>query len=261
MKNDLIRKSFFFQKKSAKDDGTFSAVIATLGIIDKDGDVTRAGFLGKQGSIVVPVHDWDHVPIGKAMVSEVGNEVIASGKINLDIQSAKDWHSAMKFDLEEGDPMMEWSYGFKILNGGSSVGELNGKKVRFLQPMPDGSPGCKLYEVSPVVVGAGEHTRTLIAKGADTKGKRFCDEILSALDAVGEIVERGEELASIRAKEGRELSQANKERLALLAESLAKSARDVTALLAPHKVEEKAGNAELEKEVARMIRLRAGIVA
>jgi hypothetical protein len=258
MKTELIRKSFLIRKEDVKPDGSFSAVIATLGVIDKDGDVTRSGFIGKQGGIVLPVHDWNHVPMGKCVTSEEGDKVIAKGKFNLDIPAAKDWFSAMQFDMENGEPAMEWSYGFKTLPGGSSSGEQEGQKVRFLQPMSDGQPGCKFFECSPVVVGAGEGTRTLMAKSWDQNGQRFCDEALSVLDAVEDLVARGRSLADLRSKEGREMSAANKERLASLAACLSKAAQDVTSLLAGKTCK---GDVEAAAELARMLKLRSGVVA
>ncbi len=255
-----ILKKFSLQKKDIKADGTFKCVFATMGVVDKDGDVSMPGFFGKQACVVVPVHNWANVPIGKAAIYEQGNEAIAEGKINLEIDDAKDWFSAMQFDLAEGEPLMEWSYGFKTLDGGSQSGEFGGQQVRFLQPLPDGTPGCKIYEVSPVLVGAGENTRTLAAKGLGDDGKKLCDEAAEVLDAAEGLVERAGSLAGLRAKDGRELSATNKERLALLADSFMTAAKDMLALVSPAKKDSSA-SPELVKEMARALKLRAGIQA
>lgn len=263
----IVRKDFKLHAKDVSPDGTFKCVFATMGVEDKDGDVTLPGFFGKQACVVVPVHDWNHVPIGKATIMESGNEAVAVGKFNLDIPAAKDWFAAMQFDMAEGQPLMEWSYGFKVLEGGGQPGAVGDKRVRFLGPLGDGTPGCKVYEVSPVLVGAGEKTRTLAAKVSGDDGKKFCDEASEVLDAAEGLVVRGKSLADLRAKDGRELSPVNKERLALLADSLVKVAGAMTALVAGTVKEETPApvkevvSPELAKEVARALKLRAGIQA
>lgn len=203
----------------AEDDGTVEAVFATMGVKDKDGDVTLSGFFGSQEVVMVPGHDWKHVPLGKGVIGEEGNEAIARLKMNLEIPEAKSWHSAIKFDLKNGTPLQQYSYGFDILEGGSEWGEFNGEQVRFLKARPDGSPGSKVWEVSPVLVGAGEGTRTLSAKGL-----KFCDEGATVLAAVKSFVERGSALAALREKDGRKLSEENRERMASMSSELAKAA-------------------------------------
>jgi hypothetical protein len=45
--------------------------------------------------------------------------------------------------------------------GGARIGDFGGHRVRFLQPLPDGSPGVVVDEVSPVLRAAGLNTRTM----------------------------------------------------------------------------------------------------
>lgn len=146
--------------KAIDGEGRGQAVIATLNAIDKDGDVTMPGAFGSQEVKVVPAHDWQHVPIGKASLSEQGDAALADFALNLDISSARDWHSALKFDLANKPPLQEWSYGFLIEK--ASFGEFDGQQVRFLEAV-------KVHEISPVMVGAGVGTRTVSVKGADAK--------------------------------------------------------------------------------------------
>lgn len=205
----LIRKAIQ-SFKDVTDKGMVRAVFSTLGVIDKDGDVTLPGFIGVQHVAMLPTHDWKHVPIGKGATSEVGDHVIADLKMNLEIPSAKDWLSAIKFDLENGQPLQEYSYGFTIMDGGAADGiEVNGQKAyRTLQPVPGGGAGCIVHEVSPVLVGAGENTRTLAAKGV-----QFCDEAETACRAVDALIARAKSLAELRAKDDRRLSVVSRERL------------------------------------------------
>lgn len=235
------------------DKGELSLVFATMGVWDKDGDFAEPGFYGAQDVQFIPTHDWSHVWMGKGVTREEGNEVIADIKVNLEIQAARDWLSAIKFDLGNGKPIGEYSYGFKVLEGGSEMGERLGRRGRILRAREDGTPGAKIWEVSPVLVGAGEKTRTLSAKG-----KKFCDEADAVLAAAEDLVARGKSLADLRAKEGRDVSTANKERLAGIADSLTKAASGLLSLVAPVAVEA-ASETEAKRELVRMMKIRAGL--
>ena len=58
-----------FAVKSLANEGEVSAVIATLGVIDADQDVTEAGAFGTQSAAIVPAHNWGSTPLGKAGIS------------------------------------------------------------------------------------------------------------------------------------------------------------------------------------------------
>lgn len=230
---EILRKAATIKEVTEK--GLVLAVFSTLNVIDKDGDITLPGFFGQQATVMLPVHNWGHVPIGKGTIRESGDQGLAELKMNLEIPAAKDWHSALLFDLKEGAaPLQEWSYGFTILPGCAADGEQDGRRVRMLRPDPKGGPGCRVHEVSPVLVGAGEGTHTLAAKGAAEEGTRFADDLDAALAAVTGVVGRASALAALRAKEGRGLAAANAERLAKIAEALKGADGSIHALLAAH---------------------------
>ena len=90
--------------------GEVTAVIATLNVVDHDKDVTEPGAFGTQEAPILPTHTWSSVPLGKAHISEVKNEAIAQMKFNLDIPAAADWFRALKFDIDQGPPLQEYSY-------------------------------------------------------------------------------------------------------------------------------------------------------
>ena len=234
-----------------KDDlpsGTVLAMFSRLNCTDKDGDKTLPGFLGKQSVAMLPAHDWRHVTIGKGTTREEGDHGVAEMKMNLAIPAAKDWHSAIMFDLANGEPIQEWSYGFTILPGGSANGD--GKEYqRTLQPTPEGGPGCKIHEVSPVLVGAGVDTMTLAAKGVT-----FCDELEALLGGTENFVNRARSLAELRAKEGRGLSSANKERLGALKDRLKASLETLSCI----KTDDEARKAA-RVELVRYLRTQAGL--
>lgn len=158
---EMETKSFIGSVKQATADGSGQMVVATLNVVDLDGDVTLPGFFGRQTAVMVPTHDWAHVPIGKGVVYERGNEAIVDFQLNLGIEAARDWHAAIKFDLENPPALQQYSYGFNIKTGGARKGTFEGRPVRFLQPLSDGSPGVTVFEVSPVLRAAGIRTRTL----------------------------------------------------------------------------------------------------
>ncbi len=166
----MEHKTFSPQFKAVGKDGTASFVVATLNTEDKDGDVTLPGFFGTQHVVMVPSHDWSHVPIGKGTVSEQGDLAVASVKFNLNIPAAKSWYEAVKFDMDNPPALQQYSYGFTTKAGGTKTGSHQGRQVRFLRPLDNGSPGAVVHEVSTVMVGAGEGTRTLSVK-ADAEDK------------------------------------------------------------------------------------------
>jgi hypothetical protein len=74
-----------------------------LNVIDKDGDVTLPGFIGKQHVVHAAHPRLEARPHRQGrQTRESGDQVLAELKMNLEIPSAKDWLSAMKFDLENG---------------------------------------------------------------------------------------------------------------------------------------------------------------
>jgi hypothetical protein len=228
-----------------------------MGVWDKDGDLALPGFYGEQDIVMLPAHDWSHVPIGKGKTREEGDKAIADIQMNLEIQASKDWLSAIKFDLKNGRPLQEYSYGFKVLEGGAKSGEALGRTGRILQPREDNTPGSKIWEVSPVLVGAGERTGTISAK--DASGKTLVEESQAALDAADKLVERVKALAAIREKDGREMSAPNKERLTVLADSFQKCAKELIALTAPAVVMPTPIETEARRELVRMMKRRAGL--
>ena len=151
------------QIKQLEDTGEGRAVFATLNVKDKDGDITEPGAFGNQSVLVLPTHNWGSVPLGKGMTREEGDQAIVDFKLNLETQAGRDWHAALKFDLEQGEePVTEWSYGFSIVDSEQEVRD--GEQVRILKRLD-------VHEVSPVVIGAGEGTGTVAVKQGEGEAK------------------------------------------------------------------------------------------
>lgn len=194
-------RKFGVEIKALDDAGAGLARIATLSAIDADGDTYAPGAFGEQHAKVLAAHDWQTAPIGKARVFEQGDEALAEFRLNLETAAGREWHAALKFDIADQRPLQEWSYGFQVID---AVHETRGEqRVRVLKKL-------RVFEVSPVVLGAGVGTATL-----DVKGSRpFAEQIEAAIAELDDLAGRAAEIAALRKEEGRELSA---ERLARLA--------------------------------------------
>ena len=216
---DLIRKSVQIELKKDKE-GTFIARIATLNVIDKDGDVTIDGAFEDGREVLVSAYQHESwggaLPVGKAVLRVAGDEVLAEGEFNLKTQTGREHYESVKFS----GGLQEWSYGFLVKV--SEDGEFDGQKVRFLKEVEP-------YEISPVLLGAGIGTATLAIKNDKTT---YADEAESVLAAVSNLAERTKSLADVRRKEGRELSDTNKERISTLLKSLSEVAANLKELTA-----------------------------
>jgi len=176
------------------DAGTVKAVVATLNVIDKDGDVTLPGFFGEQPTAIANAHDRGRVG-GKGIIKDNGNVAVFEGKYFLETIEGREQYLTAK---AMGD-LQEWSYGYHLLEGGSKRGQHDGQSVRLLQGKDDGTPGVRVAEVSTVLVGAGEGTGTI---GMKEQGLRFVEQAEQTARAVELLLGRAEEIKELRAEKG-----------------------------------------------------------
>jgi HK97 family phage prohead protease len=168
------------------DAGKGLALLATLSAVDHDGDTYLPGAFswkdgGSQWAPLLCGHDRWMMPFGKARVYEDGDAAFAELHLNLETQAGRDWHAALKFDLATGKSVQEWSYGYDTLDADYQI--RGDSWVRVLKKQD-------VHEVSTVVRGAGEGTRTLAIKGAknaELKEVRF-DALLSELGGIAQAV-------------------------------------------------------------------------
>lgn len=214
----MEHKSVRLELKKEKE-GSFTAKIATLNVIDKDGDVTVAGAFPEGKEVLVSAYQHESwqgaLPVGKAVISEKGEDVLAEGEFNLATQTGREHYEAVKFS----GGLQEWSYGFQVKDMEPDA-DWEGQKVRILKSVDP-------YEISPVLLGAGIDTGTLAIKNDKTT---YADEAESVLAAVSNLAERTKSLTDLRRKEGRELSSPNKERISKLIKSLSDVAGELKAL-------------------------------
>lgn len=196
--------------KQLDDAGQGLARIATLSAIDHDGDTYVPGAFGEQQAKVVAAHDYRQVPLGKARIYESGDEALAEFRLNLETEQGRQWHSALKFDLDAqasgGAPLQEWSYGFSIVD--SAIETRDGERVRILKRL-------QVHEISPVVVGAGVGTGTLALK----QNRPFAEQLDAAIAGLEAAIDRAGRIAALREKDGRGLSAERLGGLKALAEA------------------------------------------
>ncbi len=197
---DLSRKSIRLKLEDAAT-GAVGADIATLDVVDKDGDITRKGFFGTQPAAILQAHSWGPVLLGKGLITdEDGKKARFIGKLNTDPDDveARQLLSRLRFDMDKdnGPPIIEWSYGYEVLDGGDSTldPKENDGARRELHARSDGTAGARVPEVSPVVVGAGEGTGTTMVKS---------DPSVRLVDQVGsvsrQLVALAKRLTTVRA--------------------------------------------------------------
>lgn len=135
--------------------GEVRAVFATLNVKDKDNDVTVPGAFSNGAQCVISAYDhksWEGaLPVGKGTIREVGDQAVCDMQFFMDTTHGRDTFNTVKSLGELG----EWSYGYDVKD--SEPGTHEGKSVRVLKKM-------HVFEVSPVLRGAGEGTRTVSSK-------------------------------------------------------------------------------------------------
>ncbi len=190
--------------KDLDDEGAGLARIATLEVVDADGDFTKRGAFGEQHVLVLPTHQWGSVPLGKARVFEKGDGAFAEFQLNLETIIGKEWHAALKFDFAGGKSIQKWSYGFSVKESSFEERDDVGR-VRVLEAII-------VHEVSPVVVGSGVDTATVAVKAS----KSFEAQLDAVMTEIDDIAGRAASIMKLRMVEGRGLSTARLEQIAEL---------------------------------------------
>ena len=236
----MLTKTF---KAEASDTGEIESLIATFGVEDSDGDVTLRGFFGEQHVAIVESHDWGQVQIGKGVVTETDKGAVFAGKLNLEDPDGLKTHRKLKFDTENPPPLIEWSYGYMIHDGGSKRGEHEGRDVRFLQPLADGTAGGDVAEVSPVLRGAGVGTGTTSVKSEKRDpdlvttmltGMKFTDHVIQVRHEIAEAISRVRAVHLGRTEKAKsDFGDGQRLQLEAFAADLEEAAAEVKSLLHP----------------------------
>jgi hypothetical protein len=162
--SDLEMKSFGPFEIKSEDRGEVEAIVATLGVVDKDRDVILPGAFPPGGSKVKLSgyrHDIiteDAPPAGKGVIFERDGKAVFAGKFFMSTQRGREAFFTTKEMGEDG----EWSFGFpRDVKVGELTEEWKAKGAKRI------ITGILPIEASPVLVGAGQGTGTLLAKAAE----------------------------------------------------------------------------------------------
>jgi len=234
------RKMFAPGEMKLEDSGALTAAFAQLGGVDADGDVTVHGACPTK-DVVLSAYghtSWDGaLPVGKGSISEEGDWAIFKGDFFMDTTHGRDAFATVK----GLGPLAEYSYGFNVLDDGPSDVKGATRELRSLD----------VFEVSPVLRGAGIGTHTLAIK-SDAPGKDapYAEFASWYLEHVPALIERTGDRVAFRAEKGRTLSTADRDRLESIADSYLAHADAIKAFLVdPAEAGQRAR--ELMVEIAR----------
>jgi hypothetical protein len=169
-------KTITFAGFEVKDEakGEVAAKIATLEVIDKDGDIIRKSALPKGAKAAMSRWGHDAVfgerPVGKGPLIEKNGELHFAGKVFLKTTEGRETFETMK----EMGTDQEWSFAFKVAGWENpSPDEKKQGAYRIITKMEPVSE--KLFEVSPVLAGAGMGTHTTSLKNDKAADVAFTD--------------------------------------------------------------------------------------
>jgi len=232
--------------------GTVEAVFSVFNEVDSDGDVVlpksiRSGY-GDKGVAMVWGHDWKNI-IGKGKIIQDDDKAVFKGSFNLNTNAGKEAYETVKAMSD----LQQWSFGFEVLDSEVGMFQKDGgeeKEVRYLKDL-------KVWEVSPVMVGANQNTGTVMLKnleendnevleqneaGVETLdnenktitenvGQRFTDEVDNLLIKMTALLKRAKELTALRLGKEKTLSSESTEALESLKDALQDMHQDIDTLL------------------------------
>lgn len=209
------------------DAGVVEAIVSVFNNVDSVQERVLPGFFADSLQSRKPkgvwMHDWAQ-PVAKTLEAvelAPGDQRLPSkllslgglyikGQFNLDTQRGREAFSDIKFGIVD-----EFSIGYVVTK--DAFDQESG-----IRDLVKG----ELFEWSPVLVGANPATALLSAKSLPARLK-LVEHSDAVLAAVKEFTDRLERLQTVRAKEGRVLSSANRQKLDSLKTSLA----DVLAII------------------------------
>lgn len=233
--------------------GTVEAVFSVFNEIDSDNDVVlpksiRSGY-GDKGVAMVWGHDWKNI-IGKGKIIQDDDKAVFKGSFNMNTNAGKEAYETVK---AMGD-LQQWSFGFEVLDSEVGMFSKDGseqQEVRYLKDL-------KVWEVSPVMVGANQNTFTVAVKNAEQEtetndreiknevksteveveetdrnniGLKFTDEVDNLLIKMTAMLKRAKELTALRLGKDKTLSAESTEALENLKDALQDMHQDIDTLL------------------------------
>lgn len=224
----MNRKTFLTAELKLSDTGTIEAAFAQLNVVDHDGDVTFPGAFPTKD---VPMSAYNHtswdgaLPVGKGSITERGDWAVFTGQFFMNTTHGRDAYETVK----ALGPLAQYSYGYQVLDGGPVTHD--GKQANAIRKLD-------VFEVSPVLMGAGIGTHTMAIKsGGPGTDLPYAEHLSWLRDEVMAFTDRTKARVEMREQEDRSLSQPDLDGLADLNEKLSqllaagtqkKAVRDVT---------------------------------
>ena len=208
-------------------EGKVEAVFSVFNEIDSDGDVVlpnsiKSGY-GENGVAMVWAHDWKK-PIGRGEIVSDGDKATFKGQFIMDTQEGRDAYATVK---AMGD-LQQWSFGYEVLDSENGSFQKDGisQNARYLKEL-------KVWEVSPVLVGANQNTYTVgVKEKSDEKsGLTLADESDELLTNLSALLTRFKELTALRLKKEKTLSDNSTNILINLQDALQEAYQDLNTYL------------------------------
>jgi len=157
---ELETKSFGALEIKDAVQGEVTAIVATLSVVDKDGDVLLPGAFPPSSAVKMSAYGHDVVldgaaPVGKGTISVQGDKAVFQGRFFMSTERGREAFHMVKELGADG----EWSFGFpRQVKTLEPTAEWRGKGARRI------IAGIQPIEASPVFRGAGIGTGTVMAK-------------------------------------------------------------------------------------------------
>ena len=225
-------------------EGKVESVFSVFNTIDTDGDVVlpnsiKSGY-GDKGVAMVWGHDWKDV-IGKGEIVQDENKATFKGEFFMDTERGRQAYNTVK---AMGD-LQQWSFGYEVLDSENGKFQKDNTEVdvRYLKDL-------KVWEVSPVLVGANQETYTLSVKEQSEETaekahnqdrKSYTEEIEEVLTALISVTQRAKELTALRLQKNKKLSESAYDSLTSLQDEIQDIYNDLDSLLsvgAPSQIED-----------------------
>jgi len=175
------RKTAHLKDFTLTEEGEVKAAFAQTGVVDFDADYTFAGAFPTKD---LPISAYGHnswpekgglLPSGKGSIKEVGDLAILEGQFFIDTTHGRDTYLTVKHMAD----LQEWSYGYDVTKTAPPPAGMKARR---------GIKALDVFEVSPVLLGAGIGTRTLDIKGRSHEAKAALDNVYTATSALGLIL-------------------------------------------------------------------------
>lgn len=140
--------------------GLVEAVFAHFNVKDFDDDLTLPSAFENGAKVLISAYGhatwYGAMPVGRGTIRVEEDKAVLVGEFFLNTTAGRDTFEVVKGTGE----LQEWSYGYDVLKTGEITEPMRQAGVRRVLEK------LKVYEVSPVMVGAGVDTETLSVKAA-----------------------------------------------------------------------------------------------